>query len=171
MSNPQKKLISLILALFVSGFSVMLTSCGLLGPVMSLGLAKLQFGCLPEGTLVDTPSGGVAIEDLEAGDHVIGYDGKVVVIRQIHQYQEDATQTRHLTVVFEGGAKVQLSSRHRISGVPAGDLKVGDKLGDFTVQEIRPLGSVSRSFDLLTDDAGYQIQGVPVNSMIREMTR
>jgi len=175
MSNPRllpkKKLSSLILALFVSGAFMAFTSCGLLGTAMSLGLAKLQFGCLPEGTLVDTPNGGVAVEDLEAGDRVIGYDGEAVVIRQVHQYQEDATQTRHLTVVFEGGATVQLSPRHRISGVPAGDLKVGDELGDFTVQEISPLGSVSRSFDLLTDDAGYQIQGVPVNSMIREMAR
>jgi hypothetical protein len=31
------------------------------------------------------------------------------------------------------------------------------------------LNGVSRSFDLLTDDAGYRIGGIPVNSMIAEM--
>lgn len=34
---------------------------------------------------------------------------------------------------------------------------------------IESLGGVSRSFDLLTEDAGYRIAGIPVNSMISEM--
>ena len=28
---------------------------------------------------------------------------------------------------------------------------------------------MTKSYDLLTEDAGYQIQGIPVNSMIEEM--
>lgn len=155
------------LLILVCSFS--LVSCALFGLAASAGIMKLQFGCLPEGTMIDTPDGPVQVEQLQTGDRVIGYEGRVVVVRQLHQYQEDAAETRHLKVVFEGGAVVQLSPQHRIGGIPAKDLKPGDRVGKSVVASVQPLGGVSRSFDLLTDDAGYRIQGIPVNSMIREM--
>lgn len=148
----------------------MLVGCGLLGPAIGAGMIKLQFGCLPEGTLVDTPQGAVPVECLKAGSKVIGYDGTEVIVRQLHQYQEDVSQTRHLTVEFQGGAKVSLSPKHRIGGIPACELRPGDRVAGRVVSRIVPLGGVLRSFDLLTDDAGYQIQGIPVNSMIGEMS-
>ena len=132
-------------------------------------MVKLQFGCLPEGTRIDTPDGPVPVERLMTDDRVIGYDGEVVVIRQLHQYQEDATQVRYLKVIFKGGEEVRLSPRHRIGGIPASELRPGDRIGASIVAEVHSFGGVSRSFDLLTDDAGYRIQGIPVNSMIREM--
>ena len=156
-----------ILLLSLGSFS--LVSCGLLSNAVGLGLMKLQFGCLPEGTLIDGPDGAVPIEELKAGDRVIGYGGEVVVVQQRHEYLEDATQVRHLKVIFEGGEEVALSPRHRIGGIPARELKAGAKVGDRIVDRVERLGGVSRSYDLLTEDAGYQIQGVPVNSMIREM--
>ena len=156
-------------ALLVCMFAFSLVSCGVLGPAAKLGLMKLQFGCLPEGSMIDTPEGAVRVEDLKTGDQVTGYDGEPVEVQQVHQYQENAAQVRHLKVVFSGGREVQLSPQHRIGGIPARDLKVGDTVGGHAVEEIEPLGGVSRSFDLLTSDAGYQIKGVPVNSMIREM--
>ena len=159
------KVTRLLPILLASICSLSLVSCALLG----LGMAKLQFGCLPEGTLIDSPYGPVPVESLEVGDRVIGYDGDVVVIRQLHQYLEDSTQVRHLKVTFEGGEVVQLSPRHRIRGTPASDLMPGDQVEDDIVARVDRLGGVSRSFDLLTDDAGYRIQGIPVNSMIREM--
>ena len=119
--------------------------------------------------MIDTPSGLVPVEQLQTGDQVLGYDGEAVIVRQLHQYQEDAAETRHLKVVFEGGEEVQLSPRHRIGGIPARDLNPGDRVGEAIVREVQSLGGVSRSYDLLTDDAGYRIQGIPVNSMIREM--
>lgn len=167
---PSKKAALFLSILLASVGSFSLVSCGLLSSAVGLGMMKLQFGCLPEGTLVDGPDGPVPVEQLKTGDRVIGYDGEVVVIQQVHQYQEDATQVRHLKVVFEGGEEVQLSPRHRIGGIPARDLKPGDEVGDHVVARIDRLGGVSRSFDLLTGDAGYRIQGIPVNSMIREMS-
>lgn len=159
-----------LVALSILCCSLSLMSCGLLGLAASAGMVKLQFGCLPEGTMIDTPAGPVPVEQLKTGDRVIGYDGAVVEIQQLHQYQEDVAKVRHLKVVFEGGEVIQLSPRHRIGEIPAGNLKPGDKIGKSIVAEVRSLGGVSRSFDLLTDDAGYRIQGIPVNSMIGEMT-
>ena len=146
--------------------SLALSSCGLL---FGLGMAKLQFGCLPEGVSIDTPDGPVAVELLQAGDQVIGYRGIPVTIRQVHQYREDPDAVRHIKVRFTNGAEVSLSPRHRIGGTQAGQLKVGDELGGHRVSAILPVTGVSRSFDLLTGDDGYRIHGVPVNSMIEEM--
>ena len=142
---------------------LLLTSCGML---MTAGMMKIRFGCLPEGCRIDTPDGPVAVEDLAAGDRVIGYDGLLVTVLQIHQYREDPAESRHLSVHFAGGAVIDLSPRHRICGVPAGRLQPGEILDGHTVSGIRPITGVSRSFDLLTGDAGYRIGDIPVNSMI-----
>ena len=143
---------------------ILISGCGLLA-------VKAVLGCLPEGTEIDTPHGPVAVEDIRAGDQVIGYHGKVVTVQQVHQYREDVTKTRHLAVTFSNGSTIQLSPRHRIAGIPAGELKAGDRVGEHTVSKVAPIGQVARSYDLLTDDPGYRIQGIPVNSMIQEMAR
>jgi hypothetical protein len=87
--------------LLASVCSFSLVRCSLLNSAVGLGMMKLQFGCLPEGTLVDGPDGPdgpVPVEELRTGDRVIGYDGEAVVIRQVHQYQENAAEGRHLKV-------------------------------------------------------------------------
>lgn len=145
------------------------THCGLIGTAASVGLMKLQFGCLVEGSPIDTPNGPVAVEELSTGDMVIGFEGHPVVVRQLHQYREDPAAARHLVVQFTDGAEIRLSRRHRIEGIPAGDLEAGQELGGRVVERVRPLAGVVRSFDLLTEDAGYRIHGIPVNSMIEEM--
>lgn len=145
--------------------TLLLQSCGLL----NLGLIKLQFGCVPEGVRIDTPSGPIRIEDLKAGDTITGYRGSQVRVEQIHQYREDPASSRYVTVTFSSGATVSVSSRHRIAGTPAGDLRTGDVCGSETVTSIGEMHNVSRSFDLLTEDPGYRIGGIPVNSMIEEM--
>ncbi len=156
-------LVSVILAVLV------IPSCNLVGPVLGLGMAKLKFGCLPEGTLVDTPQGAVRIEELESGDSVIGYAGKQVRIDQIHQYREDPATSRYVTLHFDNGRSISTSPMHRIDGVPASRLEIGDACGSCKITRIGSLPGVSRSFDLLTEDAGYRIAGIPVNSMIGEM--
>lgn len=161
--------IAILLAIPILLISVLLPSCGLIGTALSLGVVKLQFGCLPEGTRIDTADGSVRIEDLKAGDTVTGFNGSQVVISQIHQYREDAATSRYLTVHFDNGATVCASPKHRIAGVPASMLKPGDRCGDAMVTRVEPLHGVSRSFDLLTGDPGYRIGGIPVNSMIEEM--
>ncbi|MES2476808.1 MAG: hypothetical protein V4640_13575 [Verrucomicrobiota bacterium] len=145
--------------------ALLLPSCGLL----NLGLLKLQFGCVPEGVCIDTPSGPVPIEKLKAGDTVIGFNGDPVRVSQIHQYQEDPATSRHVTVHFTNGGEVRVSARHRIAGTPAGSLRVDDACGSQTVTAIGEIRGTSRSFDLLTEDPGYRIDGIPVNSMIQEM--
>lgn len=147
----------------------LLPSCNLIGTALGLGLAKLQFGCLPQGTRIDTAAGPVKIENLKSGDVITGFHGKPVLITQIHQYQEDPATSRYLTVRFANGSVVSASPRHRIDGTPAADLHVGDRCGSQIVTGIGTLGGVSRSFDLLTEDPGYRIAGIPVNSMIEEM--
>ena len=150
--------------------SLVMSNCGLLGTAAGVGMIKLQFGCLAEGTLIDTPGGPVPVESLSTGDRVIGYAGTPVVVRQLHQYQEDPSASQHLIVRFENGGEVSLSPRHRIGGIPAGELEPGDSVAGHIVTGGRPLTGVSRSFDLLTDDDGYRIAGIPVNSMISEIS-
>ena len=163
--TPSRTARRLVLLVPVLLAALVLPSCGLLG----LGMLKLQFGCIPEGVRIDTASGPVRIEQLKAGDTVIGYHGSQVRINQIHQYREDPATSRYLSVSFSDGATVSVSSRHRIHGTPAGELRVGDACGSATVTAIGEVHGVSRSFDLLTEDPGYRIGGIPVNSMIAEM--
>ena len=143
---------------------ILISGCGLV-------FAKVRFGCLPEGSAIDTPNGPVLIEDIQTGDQVIGYHGHAVTVQQVHQYREDVAETRHLAVTFDKGSTIQLSPRHRIAGIPAGKLKPGDRVGEHTVSEVKSIGAVERSYDLLTDDPGYRIEGISVNSMIREMAK
>jgi hypothetical protein len=152
----------LLVSIFICA---VLPSCALL----NLGLMKLKFGCIPEGVCIDTPSGPVRIEDLKAGDTVTGYNGSPVCIDQIHQYREEPASSRYVTVSFSNGATVCVSSLHRISGTPASKLHVGDVCGSEIVSAVGEKHGVSRSFDLLTEDPGYRIGGIPVNSMIQEM--
>lgn len=157
------------------------SSCGLIGAgVATVGMAattavalaplKLMFMCLPEGTMIDTPVGPQAIETLKAGDLVIGYDGEPTRVQQIHGYLEDPVASDFYEVGFSNGAKVDLCSMHRVGGIRAKNLKLGDVLeGGDSVTSIRIYQGVDRSYDLLTGDSGYRVAGVPVNSMIVEM--
>lgn len=150
--------------------------CSLIGSVVgtaakvavSAAGTKLAFACIPEGTLVDTPEGPAPIESLRAGDPVIGFDGQVVRVLQKHSYAEDP-KGAFLTVEFADGSKVDLCGMHRIDGVRAKTLIPGDELAGRRVARITRYTGVERSYDLLTEDAGYRIQGIPVNSMIEEM--
>ena len=83
--------------------------------------------------------------------------------------REDPATSRYLTIHFTHGESVSTSPRHRIDSIPAGKLRVGDTCGSQTVIRVESVQGVSRSFDLLTEDPGYRIAGIPVNSMIEEM--
>jgi hypothetical protein len=155
--------------------SVALTGCALIGPTAQLGMAllpiKLIFACLPEGTQVDIPEGETrAIESLKAGDLVVGYDGDPVRIQQVSGYLEDPEESEFLAITFSNGSTVDLCTMHRIGGVRAKDLQVGSTVSNgHKVESIRSYHGVERSYDILTEDGGYQIGGIPVNSMIEEM--
>ena len=149
-----------------------LTGCSLIGGLIGTALPfaglKLYFACIPEHTPVDTPTGPRPIEKLEAGDSVIGFTGKPVRILQKHSYLEDP-QTVFLHITFADGAAVDLCGMHRIAGIRAREIQIGQTIAGRKVTGLESRRGETHSYDLLTEDAGYQIHGVPVNSMIEEM--
>jgi hypothetical protein len=149
-----------------------LCGCSLLGPLIGAALPlaslKMYFACIPEHTLVDTPTGPRPIETLEAGNSVIGFSGKPVRILQKHSYMENP-QTVFLRVTFADGAIVDLCGMHRVVGVRARELQIGRSIAGRKIISIQNRRGETHSYDLLTEDAGYRIQGVAVNSMIEEM--
>ncbi len=168
MKNAAKILwlaMSLLLAGGLSGCSLL---NGLFNAAMPYAGYKIAFACIPEHTPMDTPSGPQPIESLEAGDTVIGFAGKPVRILQKHSYLENAN-TIFLQITFGDGAAVTLCGAHRIAGIRARELRPGQTVAGRKVIAIEARRGATRSYDLLTEDAGYQINGVPVNSMIEEM--
>lgn len=151
----------------------LLGGCGLINAAINTAIplagAKLAFACIPEGVPVDTPDGPRAIETLRPGEFVIGFAGEPVRILQVHAYAEDPDATAFFGVRFETGERVDLCGMHRIAGVRARDLAPGSSAGGRVVLDVARYSGVERSYDLLTEDAGYRIAGLPVNSMIEEM--
>ena len=137
-------------------------NAGLFGNILSIGL-KIWLKCVPKGTKIDSTDGKIAIEDIKPGDVVIGYDGEPVKVLQKHEYLEDSSKKRFYKVKFNNGSVVDVCDMHRIKGVRAKDITE-----DVESKEI--YGGVEFSYDLLTEDLGYRINGIPVNSMIVEMS-
>jgi len=161
-----------LLSLAFVSLATGLCGCSMLGPLVGAALpyagVKLMFSCIPEHTKIDTPAGPRAIEQFEPGDQVIGFSGKPVRILQKHSYLEDpATVFLHIT--FAGGASVDLCGMHRVAGIRARGIRVGQEIAGRQVVAIASRCGETHSFDLLTEDSGYQIHGLPVNSMIEEM--
>ena len=141
----------------------------LMGLVKTGAMVKVAMACIPEGTKIDTPDGGVAIEKIKVGDFVIGMDNKQDEVLQVHQYKEDPEPARFATVTFDDGSMVNCCDKHRISNKRAEDYKLQDNVGNRKVTNINWYNGVNRSYDLLTATGGYRINGVPVNTMIPEM--
>ncbi|MES2468206.1 MAG: Hint domain-containing protein [Verrucomicrobiota bacterium] len=164
--------LSLIPALALPLLAAGLSSCNLIGGLVKVALPfaglKVAYACIPEHTLVDTPSGPRPVEQLESGEMVTGYTGRPVRILQKHSYMENP-QTVFLKITFTDGASVDLCGKHRIAGIQAQNLRVGQAVAGGIVASITARTGETKSYDLLTEDAGYQIHGVPVNSMIEEM--
>lgn len=145
-----------------------------LGSSLLGGAARVKgaMKCVPEGQRIDTPGGGVCIENLRAGNRVIGFNGFPVFVLQKHEYMEDANQHRFVCIEFEGGGNtLTVCDRHRVAGKPAAEWQTGDVIGGRRVKSKTWHGGVRRSYDILTSDAGYRIAGVPVNSMIEELAQ
>ena len=118
--------------------------------------------CVPKGTHIDTVKSSIAIEDIKPGDVVMGYNGEPTKVLQKHEYLEDPTKERFYRVEFDNGAIVDVCDMHRIKGERAMDITE-----NVTSKEV--YDGVEFSYDLLTEDSGYRIDGIPVNSMIPEM--
>ena len=128
----------------------------------SLGMMKLSFACIPKGTKIDCVEGSVAIENIKPGDTIIGYNGDPVKVMQKHEYLEDPTAKRFYKIKFNNGSIVDVCDMHRIQGERAMDITKN-------VETKEVYDGVEFSYDLLTKDMGYRINGIPVNSMIAEM--
>ena len=120
--------------------------------------------------MVDTPNGPKRVGSVTAGDVVMGYGGQPVRVLQKHTYLESSA-TEFLTIRFSDGAEVEVCGMHRVAGVRARNLKPGDIVAGRRVVSVSRHSGEKRSCDLLTEDKGYRIGGVPVNSMIEEMRR
>tara|TARA_R110002074_G_scaffold231929_1_gene403360 strand:- start:1165 stop:1536 length:372 start_codon:yes stop_codon:yes gene_type:complete len=110
----------------------------------------------------------MAIENVKPGDIIIGYDGAPVKVLQKHEYLEDPTANRFYEITVKDGdinRKVNCCDMHRVSGVRAKDIKAND------IISTRIYSGVELSYDLVTEDGGYRISGIPVNSMVEEMTK
>jgi len=177
VTTIKSKLLAIIL---IPLMAISLTHCAVVGRTVGMAVAlvpmaismipvKLIFSCIPEGTAIDTPDGPKPIETLRPGDEVIGFSGKPVRIMQMHGYIEDPAGERFHEITFDNGAVVRLCDMHRIDGVRANRVMPGAQLGGQTVKFVTIYGGVERSYDLLTEDDGYRISGIPVNSMIEEM--
>ena len=153
-------------------WAIGLGGCNLIGGLIKVALPfaglKVAYACIPEGTAVDTPSGPRTIDSVEAGDIVTGYTGRPVRVLQKHSYMENP-QTPFLRISFSNGSTVDLCGKHRLTGLQARHLASGQSIGGCTVTKIETRTGITKSYDLLTEDTGYQIQGIPVNSMIEEM--
>jgi hypothetical protein len=134
-------------------------SSNLLGTAIT---AKVMFACIPKGTKIDGVDNRVNIEDVKPGDLVLGYSGSAVRVLQKHEYLEDPTKERFYEIEFDDGKKVNTCDMHKVMGVAAKDITEG-------VSSKKTYNGVEFSYDLLTEDLGYRIEGVPVNSMIEEM--
>ena len=135
----------------------------LIGAGATLGAAKIKAGtaCIPKGTKIDTVEGKVFIENIKPGDTIIGYSGVPVKVLQKHEYLEDPTKKRFYKIKFKNGAVVNLCDMHRIKGERAMHITEN-------VESKELYDGVEFSYDLLTEDLGYRINCIPVNSMIDE---
>jgi hypothetical protein len=144
---------------------------GGLGNILgSAASAKIFMACIPEGELIDTPEGQVAIEDIRSGDNVIGFSGKPVKVLIKHEYAENPDTKRFHRFSLDNGNNFSVCDMHRIEGEHSMHYNVGNSFkGGEVVEAIDVYGGVTRSYDLLTEDIGYRMSGVAVNSMIEEL--
>ena len=137
-------------------------SMSLFGDLAKTAAVKYAFMCVPKGVKIDSIDKTITIEDIKPGDIVIGYSGEPVKVLQKHEYLEDPTKERFYKVKFDNGSIVNVCDMHEIKGVAAKDITE-----DVVSKETH--SGVEFSYDLLTEDLGYRIGDIPVNSMIPKM--
>lgn len=125
---------------------------------------------MPGNQCIDTPNGPKPIKDLKGGDSVIGYNGQEAFIVQACSWNQDPTRT-FLTITREDGSSFTVCDTHKILGIPAMEWAEGADMAGSRIKSITASNGLLTSYDILTNQGGYQIAGVPVNSMIPEIIR
>ena len=136
-------------------------------PAATMGSAKIMMMCIPKGTKIDCKEGQKPVENIRAGDIVYDKDNKLVSVRWKYEFDEKPTTDRFIEMTFDNGAKFTACDLHKIDGVYAKDLKIGDKglvSKKFVLMN-------TRSYDLMTSgrDGSYRSGGIGIDSMIPEL--
>lgn len=126
--------------------------------------------CMPGTQCIDTPNGPKPIKDLKGGDIVIGYNGEEAFIMQACSWNQDPTRT-FLTITREDGSAFTVCDDHKILGIPAMEWAEGADMGGSRIKSITASSGLLTSYDILTNQGGYRIAGIPVNSMIPEIMK
>jgi hypothetical protein len=129
--------------------------------------------CLARGTLIATPDGEVAIEDVRIGMRVWSIDGsgRRIVARVVLLGQTQVPATHQVVrLVLADGRTVSASPGHPLAdGRSLGAIHAGDRVDGATVVSASPehYGDGS-TFDLLTDSptGAYFAGGVPLGSTL-----
>ena len=140
------------------------------GAIGGVIVAKIMFSCMPADQCIDTPNGPRPVKDLKGGDAVIGYNGEEAFIMQACSWSQDPTRT-FLTITRDDGSAFTVCDTHKILGIPAMEWAEGADMGGSRIKSITASNGLLTSYDILTNQGGYRIAGVPVNSMIPEMNR
>lgn len=129
--------------------------------------------CLVRGTLIDTPDGPVAVEDLKAGMPVLTVDNagatKAVAITLVNRVPVPESHTV-VTVRLSDGREVTTSPGHPTAdGRILGDLRPGDGLDGAVVEKTdRVLYMGGYTYDILPagDTGYYRANGILLSSTL-----
>ena len=130
--------------------------------------------CLARGTLIETPNGGVAVEDLRIGDPVWTLDasgrrthGTVIALGSTVA----PVNHRVVHLILADGRTVTASPGHPLpDGRHLGDLRVGDAVDGSVVASVDLLAYTGgRTFDLVVSGptGTYLVDGIPLGSTLR----
>ena len=150
-----------------SAIGSILGAPGVAKGVMSLFGMPLP-ACMPGDQCIDTPNGPVEIQKIKGGDIVIGYNGEPAYVAQVSSWNQDPFRA-FFTFTFEDGSKFTVCDDHKILNIPAMEWAEGAEMGGRKIVKIETSTGHTTSYDLMTNQGGYQINGVPVNSMIPEI--
>lgn len=134
-----------------------------------IAVAKAFMLCIPSGETVDTVDGKKLIDDISPNDKIVGFSGNEVMVLQKHSYRENPEIKRFVKIKFDDHSSISLCDKHKVGHIESQYVQVGDCINQKTVVSIEYFGGVEISYDLLTSDDGYQMSGIPVNSMIPDL--
>ena len=130
--------------------------------------------CLARGTLIETPSGGVAVEDFRIGDSVWTLDASGRRIEgAVIALGSTAAPANHRVVhlILADGRTVTASPGHPLADARLlGDLRVGDAVDGSVVASADLLAYAGgRTFDLVVSGptGTYLVDGIPMGSTLR----
>jgi len=149
---------------------------GMIGPLltsimtpdnMAMAGAKIFAMCVPESFVIDCPDGQKLVQDIRAGDMVFDKDFQPAVVWFKYEFSEVPTTDRFIELTFEADTKVTVCDLHKIDGIRAKDLKIGEN--GLVSKKFVPMDV--RSYDIMTSgrDGSYLSNGIGIDSMIPEL--